>query len=93
MSVLGELADENMLTKDPLQGYILCRTLPTLRACSLCGKMKHSLYEVPIEETTFLFCSIQEAKIGIDNYKKNKAKGLTNIVTPGVPAQPTITDN
>lgn len=73
-------------------GYILNRKTPQLRQCSLCGKMRHDLWEVPIEGTTYLFCSRQEAEIGIKNYEENKKRGWTNIVATTVGEKPIIGD-
>lgn len=52
-------------------GYITSRTLPFLRICSLCNAPRKTLYEVPIDGTIYLFCSLQEARIGLENFKKN----------------------
>jgi len=39
--------------------------------------MKNSMYEVVLDEYLFHFCSVSEARLGMENYANNKAKGLT----------------
>lgn len=52
-------------------GYIKSLTTPFLRTCSLCNARRRTFYEVPIEGINYLFCSLAEARIGLDNFKKN----------------------
>lgn len=91
MSVLGEMADENK-HENPYEGYVMMSTTPQLRRCSLCNQMRHSLYKVILDGYEYLFCSVAEARIGMENYKHNKEHGLTNIVTNTTGERPTIAD-
>ena len=82
---------DNKQDNNPFEGYVLSKTTPFLRNCSLCNASRKTLYEVPIDGIVFLFCSIDEARQGIANYKANKKKGLTiKIVDTLNP--PTITE-
>ena len=71
----------------------MSKTSPQLRQCSLCGNMRHTVVEVPLDDHVFLFCNIAEARVGIFNYNQNKKKGLTHSAKPTIDAPEVVERN
>ena len=65
------------MSSNPSDGYVYQKQYRSLMQCDFCSRMKNSMYEVVLDEYLFHFCSVSEARLGMENYANNKAKGLT----------------